>query len=164
MCAISHHYRTKMVTNPKNNGNFLTNTKRAYNKFQIKNVALVLTFFKKTICLQDEQCVCADHRGVLDGAVPGHLPPALPVRHVQLLPRRQDHHRHLDCLLLGRLPLRLLHQGQLHRQAGGGLEVVFIYSFFTSIFFLRVCADFNPIWTWKLCTLLEKFGGFAIFD
>ena len=113
--SLSHKNGNK----PKNNGNFLTNTKRAYNKFQIKNVALVLTFFKKTICLQDEQCVCADHRGVLDGAVPGHLPPALPVRHVRVLACGQDHHPHLDCLLLSRLPLRILHPGQLHRQAGG---------------------------------------------
>jgi hypothetical protein len=68
--------------------------------------------------LQDQLRLGADDRSVLDGAVPGHLPPAVPVRHVGLQPGRQNHHRHLDHLLLSRLPLRLLHQGQLYRQVG----------------------------------------------
>ena len=38
--------------------------------------------------LQDLILVCADHRGVLDGAVPRHLPPALLAHHVRLQARR----------------------------------------------------------------------------
>ena len=41
--------------------------------------------------LQDVLLVGADDRGVLDGAVPGHLPPALLPHHVRLQARSQNH-------------------------------------------------------------------------
>ena len=66
--------------------------------------------------LQDLILVCVDHRGVLDGAVPGHLPPALLAHHVRLQARRPHHLPRLDRLPLRRHALLPLHAHQLHRQ------------------------------------------------
>ena len=48
--------------------------------------------------------VGADDRGVLDGAVPGHLPPALLPHHVRIQARSQNH-----LPRLGRNSVDILH-------------------------------------------------------
>ena len=66
---------------------------------------------------QDVVLFRADDRVVLDGALPGHLPPALLAHDVGLQARGAHHRGRVGRLAGRRAALRGLHAAQLHRPA-----------------------------------------------
>ena len=84
---------------------------------RLRSKATVRLQSKKLCTFQDVVLLRSDHRGVLHGEVPGHLPPTLLPHHVRVQEGREDNRPGLDDLAGGRHSLLPLHGAQLYRQA-----------------------------------------------